>query len=180
VRRAGDPCGRRAALAGIAGLGLAAACGFQPIYAPGSPAAAMEGRVAVPALDGLAGFTLQERLTERLGVAGPEAYRLAIDLDFERADAAITQDNITTRFLVLGEASFRLYPPGGTQPVLADSVRSQTGYSAPESDVASAYAARIAGVDAERRVARELADRIVMRLALTADEWLKPAPGAPA
>jgi LPS-assembly lipoprotein len=164
--------GRRAALAGLASLPWLAACGFQPIYAPGSPAAAMDGRVAIPTLDGAAGFALRERLVERLGVAGPGAHRLEIDLTVRQEGAAVTQDNITTRFLVLGSAQFALYPPGGTTALLRDTVRTQTAYSAPASDTASAYAARTAGLDAERRVARDLADRMVMRLALSAGDWL--------
>ena len=50
-------------------------------------------------------------------------------------------------------------------------VRSVTGYSAPESATASAFASRVAGQDVERRLAIDLADQIVRRLALGAGRW---------
>ena len=62
-------------------------------------------------------------------------------------------------------------PLAGGPPVAAGVVRSVTGYSAPESETASAFASRVAGQDAERRLAVELADQIVQRLALSAGRW---------
>ena len=53
----------------------------------------------------------------------------------------------------------------------AATVRAITGYSAPESETASAFASLAAQRDAERRLAVELADRIVQRLALSAGDW---------
>jgi LPS-assembly lipoprotein len=179
-----NACGRlsrRAALAAVlAAPGLLAGCGFEPIYATGEPAAVMRGRIAVDPIEGAAGFALQERLTDRLGAPETGAHRLVVDLDLRQQGAAITQDNITTRFQVLGSASFDLFAPGGSVPLLSESVGAQTGFSAPASDVASAFASRAAGIDANLRLARDLADRIVMRLALTADRWAADAATPPA
>ena len=47
-------------------------------------------------------------------------------------------------------------------------MRTITGYSAPESETASAFASRAAERDAERRLAVTLADQILQRLALGA------------
>jgi LPS-assembly lipoprotein len=175
------PVSRRAALVAVLAVpGLLAGCGFEPIYATDEPAAAMRGRIAVDPIDGAAGFALQERLTDRLGAPGPAAHRLVVDLDLRQQGAAITQDNITTRFQVIGSASFDLFAPGGAAPVLSESVGAQTGFSAPAGDVASAFASRAAGIDANLRLARDLADRIVMRLALTADRWAADAATPPA
>ena len=62
-------------------------------------------------------------------------------------------------------------PLAGGPPVAAGEVRAITGYSAPESETASAFASRAAEQDAEHRLALELADRIVQRLALSAGTW---------
>ena len=62
-------------------------------------------------------------------------------------------------------------PLAGGPPAASGVVRSVTGYSAPASETASAFASRVAGQDAERRLAIDLADQIVQRLALSADRW---------
>jgi LPS-assembly lipoprotein len=163
------PPGRRRFLGGAGVLGLAAAiagCGFQPLHAPGSPAAATRGRIAVEPIPGAAGFALRERLVERLGPAEAPTHRLAVDLELRREGAAITRDAITTRYIVIGTAAYRLVPLGAAEPVLAESASVQSGYSTPQADTASAFAARAAALAAEERVARTLADRIALRLAL--------------
>jgi LPS-assembly lipoprotein len=161
---------RRAALRALGLLPLAA-CGFTPLYAPGAPASRMAGLVEVGVIEGEPGFALRERLTQRLGPPTAPAYRLEIDMELERAGVALTQQNITTRFNVTGSAEYALVPLAGGPPVASGVVRSITGFSAPESETASAFASLSAERDAERRVAVDLAERILQRLALSAEEW---------
>ena len=59
----------------------------------------------------------------------------------------------------------------GGPPAASGVVRSITGYSAPESPGASAFAAQAALDDAEMRLAVTLADAILQRLALSAGDW---------
>jgi LPS-assembly lipoprotein len=162
-----------ACAASTAALLALAGCGFQPLYGEGSPAAEMVGRVAVAPLDGEgeAGFALRERLTERLGPATAPTHRLEVDLELESEGVALTQDDLTTRFNVTGVAAFALVPLAGGPPAVAGEVRSVTGYSAPASRAASAFATLVAEEDAEERLARALADQIAQRLALSAAEW---------
>ena len=161
---------RRAVLAGLAAAALAG-CGFTPLYGEGAPATKMAGRVEVSIIEGEPGFTMRERLTERLGPATAAAYRLDVTLKLTRNGVALTQQNVTTRFDVIGTAEYTLVPLAGGTPVASGSVRTITGYSAPESETASAFASRAAERDAERRLAVVLADRILQRLALGADGW---------
>lgn len=161
---------RRALLVGLVMSGLAA-CGFTPLYAPGTSAARMQGRIEVAVLPGEPGFLLRERLTERLGEAAAPEYRLDIELELSRTGVALTTQNVTTRFNVVGTAAYRLVPLAGGPAVAGGVVRSITGFSAPESETASAFASLAAEQDAERRLAVDLADRIVQRLALSSEEW---------
>ena len=161
---------RRAALAGLATLALAG-CGFTPLYGDGAPPTRMAGRVEVALIEGEPGFVMRERLTERLGPATAAAYRLEIDLKLTRTGVALTQQNVTTRFDVIGTAEYTLRPLDGGPPVASGVVRTITGYSAPESETASAFASRAAERDADRRLAKDLADRILQRLALSAETW---------
>ena len=159
---------RRALLAASAAV---AACGFTPLYAPGAPATRMAGRVEVGIVEGAPGFALRERLTGRLGPAGAATHRLDVELRLTRTGVALTQKNVTTRFDVIGTAEYTLRPLDGGPPVASGVVRTITGYSAPESETASAFASRAAEQDADLRLAIVLADSILQRLALSADGW---------
>jgi LPS-assembly lipoprotein len=159
---------RRAVLAASASV---AGCGFTPLYAPGAPATRMAGKVEVGIVDGAPGFALRERLTGRLGSASAPTHRLDVDLELTRTGVALTQENVTTRFDVVGTAIYTLTPLAGGPPAASGVVRSITGYSAPASPGASAFAAQAALEDAERRLAVMLADGIVQRLALSAEDW---------
>lgn len=150
---------------------LLSGCGFTPLYGEGAPATRMAGRVVVPPLEGEAGFAMHERLTGRFGPAADPAYRLEVSLSLTRAGVALTRENVTTRFDVVGVAEYRLVPLAGGPAVASGVVRATTGFSAPESETASAFASRVAEQDAEERLAIDLADRIVQRLALSAEGW---------
>ena len=157
-----------AALAAAAGL---SGCGFTPLYAPGAPATRMAGRVEVAIIDGGPGFALREQLTGRLGPADAATHRLEVELRLARTGVALTQQDVTTRYDVVGTATYRLVPLAGGLPVTSGVVRAITGYSAPEAKAASAFASQAALEDAERRLAVTLADDILRRLALAADDW---------
>jgi LPS-assembly lipoprotein len=158
---------RRAVLAALA----LAACGFTPLYAPGTPAAGMGGRVEVAVVEGAPGFAMREELTARLGPATAPTHRLDVTLRLEQTGVALTEQDVTTRYNVTGTADYALVPLAGGPPAAQGTVRAITGYSAPETVTSSAYASLAAERDAERRLAIELADRIVQRLALSAEDW---------
>lgn len=175
----GSRFGRRAALFGA--LLVLGGCGFQPLYGPDSPATAMQGKVAVSLIDGAPGFAMRERLTERLGEATVPDYTLDATLKLVRRGVALTQQDYTTRYNLTGTATYRLTPIAGGPPVQSDTITSFTGYSAPQSETASAFASLSAEQDAELRLARTLADQIVLQLAVTAGTRMpgQPAPVAP-
>lgn len=156
---------------------LAGGCGFQPLYAPGTPAANMIGTIVVAPIAGdEPAFLMRERLTARLGAVELADYRLEVTLRLTRRGVALTQQDYTTRYNITGIADYRLIPLAGGPPIRAGQVEFLTGYSAPASETASAFASRVAEQDAERRLATTLADRIVLELAITADDRAVPAP----
>ncbi len=162
-----EPALRLSATLGLV-LGLGA-CGFTPLYDPGTEARALQGRIDVPVISGAAGFVMREQLQNRLGQAVDPAYVLEVDLALDTTGIALTTDNVTTRFQVVGTAEFLLVPVGGGDPVLGDIVEAVASYSAPESQSVSAFASRVAERNAELRVARTMADRIATRIALSAE-----------
>lgn len=166
-------CDRRALLGALLVLG---GCGFQPLYGPGSPATAMQGKIAVGVIDGEPGFVMRERLTERLGEAMAPDYKLDVTLKLVRRGVALTQQDYTTRYNLTGTATYKLTPIAGGPPVQFDTITTFTGYSAPQSETASAFASLSAEQDAELRLARTLADQILLQLAVTAG---KRSPAGP-
>jgi LPS-assembly lipoprotein len=156
----------------LAALPLLAACGFTPLYGEGTPAAGMAGRVDVAPILGGPGFAMREELTRRLGPASAPTHVLEVEFALDRVGVALTQENVTTRYNVVGIADYRLTPLAGGAPVLTGSLRAVTGYSAPAENTGSAFASRAAERDAGQRLAVDLADQIVERLALSAGDWL--------
>lgn len=141
------------------------------MYGEGAPASRMAGRVEVPVIDGEPGFEMRERLTASLGDPSLADYRLEIKFDLKRTGVALTQQDVTTRFDIVGTATYKLVPTAGGNAVAAGVVRSVTGFSSPESETSFAFASLSAERDAERRLAVDLADKILQRLALSAESW---------
>jgi LPS-assembly lipoprotein len=144
------------------------ACGFTPIYSDGSAADRMHGRITLGSFDGLDGFQMREQLESRLGAASTATHRLDVVLNIDSDGVAITADGSITRYNLSGTAKFTVTQQGGGI-VFQDSVTAFTAYNA----TASAYATRIAEQDATRRMAVTVADKIVTRLATSAEDWLK-------
>lgn len=144
------------ALAAAAGL---AACGFEPVLAPGGAGAGLVGRVAVEAPADRYDFALVEALESRLGRGGEGAFRLDYTITVETVRVAVTQENVTTRYNLVGRVDYRLLGAEGGR-VAAGQVSSFVSYSASGTVIATEAARR----DAEERLMRVLADSIVTRL----------------
>ena len=114
---------------------------------------------------------MRERLTASLGDPTLADYRLEIAFDLKRTGVALTQQDVTTRFGIVGTATYKLVPTAGGNAVAAGVVRSVTGFSSPESETSFAFASLSAERDAERRLAVDLAEKILQRLALSAESW---------
>lgn len=150
---------RQFLLMAAAGLGLAG-CGFAPVYAPGGSGHALRGRVLVDAPDSRAGFQLTRALEDRLGRAADARYGLSHAIETRSESAAISSDNVTLRFNILGRVTYALRELDGGAVLTSGKVDSFTGYSASGSTVATQAAER----DARARLMRILADQIVTRL----------------
>jgi LPS-assembly lipoprotein len=151
---------RRRLLLLLAAVPAAAACGFSPALAPGGTAAALTGQVEPAAPDDRNGFDLVARIEERLGRAAAPRYRLAYSVTTDRIGAGITTTGAITRFTLTGTADFALTEIATGAQVAAGRVEGFTGFFATGTTVATLAAEE----DANRRLMRILADRIVTRL----------------
>lgn len=139
----------------FAGAGPLAGC-FRPMLSEDSSSSALIGRIALPHFDDRFGYHLHQSLQDRLGRVQTEEYRLEVTTQIKRDDLAIAQDNAITRISVTATADWALYPLGASEPVLRDRAVSQSGYNS----TASLFATREAKLDIERRLARDLGERI--------------------
>ena len=157
----------RVLLAGAAALSLTG-CALQPLYGGGSsgPVAATLRQVTVAPIPGRDGWLVYNKLRERLGEGsgGGPGFRLEVELDDEiiglgiRGDRAVTRERRTLR------ARYRLVTLATGQVVLDATAGSDAGIDV----VSSEYATVAAEQTAVERLAEEVADQIVARLALYA------------
>lgn len=146
-----------------------AACGFTPAYGPGGAAHGLQNTILVQEPKDRDAYLLTRQLEDRLGRPTAPRYLLETDITFTEERMAITANNITTRFNMVGKVVYRLRD-GGTDAILTEGrVDSFTGYAATGSTVATQAAER----DARARLSTILADQLVARL-------IAAAPGLPA
>lgn len=116
---------RRATLAGLAVLGLTAACGFTPAYAPGGPAAALRGRVIPRAPVTPDEFAFAEAIRRRFGPETGAAHTLDYTLSLATVEQATAPDDTAIRTAIAGTVEYRLTEAGSGR-VLAQGRTSAT------------------------------------------------------
>lgn len=156
---------KRAAIASLALL--LAACGLQPMYAGGGSGAVARGLagIDVPPIEGRTGWLVRNALTDRFGAGGAKEtrYRLDVRLD-ERLEGlgVLGNDSVARERLTL-RARYQLVDTATGSTVLDATDGSDAGIDV----VSSEYAVIAAEQSAQERLARDLADRITARVALT-------------
>ncbi len=142
-----------------------AACGFEPVYAPGGAGSALNGKVAVSAPKTVESYLLVQNLEQRLGrsaTSGNE-YALNVRVSTVSRRAAITTTNETNRYTIEGGANFSLKSNETGQVLASGEVSDFVGYSAAGSTVSTLADER----DARERLMVILSDQIVNRLYAT-------------
>ena len=147
-----------------------AACGFEPIYGVDKPANRIRGKINVEVSDGRNAFELRDRLNERLGATGnAPIYMLKYKTNVESKNLTISKDNDVTRYTLQGKTSFELINISTQKVVYKNNIVSNTAYSA----TAGTYPTTIAERDANVRLSRDMGDKIVTLLLITAKDWLE-------
>ena len=160
----------RAALT-VAALLTLSACGLQPMYAGGGSGAVAQGLAAVDVapIEGRAGWLVRNALSDRLAQSGDSAaarYRLDVLLDDQLEGLGLLTDDTVGRERRTLRARYQLVDLASGEILLDASAGSDAGI-----DVVSSEYATIAAEDtALENLAKDVADRIVARLALTLRE----------
>lgn len=146
---------------------LLSACGLQPMYAGGGSGAVAQGlaSVEIPAIEGRSGWLVRNALIDRFNAAGsaPQRYRLVVRLDEKLEGLGVLADDTVSRERLTLRARYQLVDTA-TDTILLDAT---DGTDAGIDVVSSEYAVIAAEQTAEERLAKDLADRITARVALT-------------
>ena len=131
--------------------------------------------VAVAPIPGRAGWLVRTALEDRLGNGHGEApvYRLEVELDDDITGFGIRSDNAVTRERRTLRARYRLVDAARGTVLLDATAGSDAGVDV----VSSEYATVAAEQTALERLAVEVAEQIVSRIALYAARSAPPAPG---
>lgn len=162
--------GGRQAIARLALLPLVlitTACGLSPMYAGGGDGEVAQGLAAVevPAIEGRSGWLVRNALTDRLGAAGEATprYRLDVRLDDQLEGLGILGDDTVSRERRTLRARYQLVDQASGEILLDATAGSDAGIDV----VSSEYATIAAEQTALENLARDIADRIVTRVAQT-------------
>jgi LPS-assembly lipoprotein len=151
-------------LFGLTALGALAACGFTPVYGPGGGGTALQNKILVDEPGTREAYLVTREFEQRLGRASDAQYGLSLDITVREEAIAISSDNVTTRYNLIGELTYALRDLGTQQVVNTGKVNSFTGYSASGTSVATQAAER----DARARLMQILTDQMITRLVATA------------
>ncbi|WP_371229367.1 LPS assembly lipoprotein LptE [Roseovarius sp. 2305UL8-3] len=159
---------RRTVLLGSLATALAG-CGFTPAYGPGGSATQLNGTILVDEPTTRPAYLLTRHLEDRLGRASNAQYGLSYAINISESAIAISPNDVTLRYNVLGDVTYALRDLGTGAVVTSGKVDSFTSYSTTGTTVATQASQK----DAENRLMTILGDQIVTRLIVA-------APGLPA
>ena len=156
-------CKRRNFL-GLAAAATLSACGFAPVYGPQGGGTKLLGAVRVDDPKTRDDFLFVRTMEDRLGRPSNERYGLSYAIKLSAEAVAISSNNVTTRYNLLGEVTFSLRDLETDQAVTSGKAQNFTGYSASGTTVS----AQAAEKDARRRLMTILADDVTTRLTAAA------------
>lgn len=143
------------------------ACGLHPMYAGGAGGTVAQGLagVEVSAIEGKSGWLVRNALVDHLGTskgAGAPRYRLDVHLDDKLEGLGLLSDDTVARERRTLRARFQLVDLASGKIVLDETAGSDAGIDV----VSSEYATIAAEQTALENLSKEVADRIVVRIAL--------------
>ena len=151
---------RRSFLSLAAASPLLAACGFEPVYGTNGHASGLLDQVVVDAPTDSNTYLMVRELEDRLGRASTGTYGLLVAGDVTERSAGKTITGITSRYDVIGDATYALRDLTSGQVVTSGKASNYTGYSATGTTVATLAAQ----TDSYERLMVMLTDQIMTQL----------------
>jgi LPS-assembly lipoprotein len=146
-------------------LAFAAACGFQPLYAPAGGAFVSGGKIEVAPIAGREGHMLRRALLQELAAGLPgvkEPVTLTVTLSSNLSRLRMQPDGAASRSSVRANGNYRLQ---GSAMNVRGRVEVETGFLVPDSPYGDIAAQTSASDRAMRLLAKQIADDIRLKLA---------------
>ncbi len=153
---------------------LLSACGLKPMYAGGSSGTVAQGLagIEVSPIEGKSGWLMRNALIDRLGAkpsSGAARYRLDVRLDDKLEGLGLLSDDTVALERRTLRARYQLVDLATGAIVLDATAGSDAGIDV----VSSEYATIAAENTALENLTKQVADRIVTRIALTLRQGIK-------
>lgn len=151
---------RRGFLAGFGALALTSACGFSPVYREGGTGQALRGAIRADDPVSRSDFQFLTAFEELLGDPAQPRYALAYTITTRDEGAGNLQGFGATRVQIFGTLDFTVTDLATGAERAAGQVTGNTAHSTTGTQLSTLTAAE----DAELRLMRMLAERLVTRL----------------
>lgn len=151
----------------IVSTAVAGCAGFQPLHGTTAAQAAFSD-MAVTVNDGqdeadrVAGFLIQQRLADRMGITEEPTYQLTIDPSSQRIGLGLTAQDFATRFDGVVTARWKLTKRDDGSVLASGTSRSTATYSTDRDP----YRLQSTSDEATKRASRDVADRVLADVAL--------------
>ena len=142
------------------------ACGFTPAYGPGGGGSRLHGNLQLDAPKTRPAYLLTRHLEDRMGRSNSAQYGLSYSIDLSEAPIAISTNNVTARYNVLGEITYALRDLHSGAVLTSGKVENFTSYSTTGTTVATQASEK----DARERLMVILGDQIVTNLLAAASD----------
>lgn len=151
---------RRTVLIGLAGAVMSLSGCLRPLLAKDEAGQSLRSRIALPRVDDRFSYFLNDGLADRLGEPQTPDYRLAVTNVIESLGVAISEDYSATRTTLILRSSWQVVSLADGETVLKGKEILRSGYNS----TSSLYATRQVRLDVERRLARQLAEKIAREI----------------
>ncbi|WP_372887825.1 LPS assembly lipoprotein LptE [Shimia sp.] len=139
---------------------LLAACGFEPVYGTRGHASGLLNQVVLDAPTDSNTYILVRELEDRLGRVPRGRYGMTVSVAVTERSAGRTITGVTSRYDVIGDATYALRDLATGEVVTSGKVQNYTGYSATGTTVATLAAQ----TDSHERLMVMLTDQIMVAL----------------
>ena len=147
------------------------ACGFRPLLSDQSAKREISGNIKILEISGKEGYHLREQLVRRFGEADENAYLLDITINTIKINEVISPNNEITSYKLIMTALYTVKNKLGEKVLQTQKSIVRTGFSSASNS--TGYATQVAEEAAKKRLAIKISEKIITRLSILSEKWLK-------
>ena len=148
------------------------ACGYQPLINVNQPNYPLfnSGKFEIFSPENDIGFQIRENLLTDFGFPKNPKYKIVLKNTLERRKSIVTNKNDITRYNLILNTTFNLIKINSNEILITKIFETETSFSA--STNITGFNAQVAKVDAEKRLAYNIAEKIRMEILILEKDLL--------